>query len=121
MLQRSIPVLRMFDVEKTKAFYIDWLGFEIQFEHRFHEGAPNYIGIKRDDIEIHLSEHHGDCTPVSNVFMVCSAVEDLFNDIKSRPYKFYNPSLEKTFYNTNSFFLTDPSGNKLSFNEYLPE
>ena len=50
---------------KAKEFYMDWPDLKIEFEHKFEENTPYYIGIKRDNIEIHLSEHHGDATPGS--------------------------------------------------------
>lgn len=30
----TIPILRIFDYQKAIEFYIDWLGFEIVWEHR---------------------------------------------------------------------------------------
>jgi catechol 2,3-dioxygenase-like lactoylglutathione lyase family enzyme len=56
MLLQNIPILRIFDVAKAKEFYIDWLGFTIEFEHQFEPGMPYYFGIKRDDIQLHLSD-----------------------------------------------------------------
>ncbi len=121
MLQRSIPVLRMFDVAKAKEFYIDWLGFTLQWENQFEPETPFYISVKREEVEIHLSEHYGDGTPGSNVFIVCKEIEKFYAELQSRPYKYYRPGLETTFYNTRSIFVQDPFGNKISFNEYLGE
>lgn len=50
MLQKNIPILRIFDINKAKEFYIDWLGFTIEWEHQFEQGTPYYIGIKRDEL-----------------------------------------------------------------------
>lgn len=119
MLQKNIPVLRIFDVGKAKEFYVDWLGFKVDWEHQFEPDTPFYIGMSRDQLEIHLSEHYGDGTPGSLVFIVCSEIEKFFNELKAKPYKYFRPSLEKTFYNTLCIDLKDPFGNKLSFNEYL--
>lgn len=119
MLQKTIPILRMFDVAKAKEFYIEWLGFKIEFEHQFEENTPYYIGITKDDIQLHLSEHYGDATPGSKVFIVCNEIEKYFAELQSRPYKYYRPCLEKTFYAALEFSVQDPFGNKLSFNEYL--
>ena len=33
--QQVIPVLRIFDIAKAREFYIDWIGFTIDWEHRF--------------------------------------------------------------------------------------
>ena len=40
-----IPILRILDEAKAREFYIDWLGFQIDFEHRFAPGMPLYMGI----------------------------------------------------------------------------
>ena len=106
---------------KAKEFYIDWLGFTIEFEHQFEENTPYYISIAKDDIKIHLSEHYGDATPGSKVFIVCNEIEKYYAELQSRPYKYYRPGLEKTFYGSLEVSVQDPFGNKLSFNEYIKE
>ena len=63
--QPPVPILRSFDEKATKSFYIEFLGFEILFEHRFEPDAPLYLGVRRDECVLHLSEHHGDSTPGS--------------------------------------------------------
>lgn len=35
------PILRSFDEAATRAFYIDFLGFMVEFEHRFEPDAPS--------------------------------------------------------------------------------
>ena len=119
MLIKNIPVLRIFDVAKANEFYIDWLGFTIEWQHQFEFGAPLYMSIKKDSIQIHLSEHYGEATPGSKVFIICDQIEKYYQELQSRPYKYYRPSLEKTFYNSVCLVVTDPFGNRLSFNEYI--
>jgi hypothetical protein len=34
----TIPILRIFSVEKAKEFYVSFLGFAVDWEHRFDEG-----------------------------------------------------------------------------------
>jgi catechol 2,3-dioxygenase-like lactoylglutathione lyase family enzyme len=62
-LSAAIPILRIFSEEKAKEFYVDFLGFRIEWEHRFGDNFPLYAQIKRSELIIHLSEHHGDATP----------------------------------------------------------
>ena len=57
------PLLRMFDEEKARAFYIDYLGFTRDWEHRFEPGMPLYQQVSRGACVLHLTEHHGDCCP----------------------------------------------------------
>jgi hypothetical protein len=54
MLQQTIPILRIFDEDKARALYIDWLGFTILFEHRFEPETPSYMGIRKDFIQLHF-------------------------------------------------------------------
>ena len=59
MATRVIPILPTKDVAAAVQWY-EHYGFEVMFEHRFEPHLPAYVGIKRDDAEIHLSEHTGD-------------------------------------------------------------
>ena len=61
----TTPILRIFDEVKAREFYVDFLGFTVDWEHRFEEGLPLYLQISKDDCVLHLSEHHGDCCPGS--------------------------------------------------------
>lgn len=42
-LDPAIPVLRIYDIAKAKEFYVDFLGFAIDWEHRFDDNAPLYM------------------------------------------------------------------------------
>ena len=62
-LGTTTPILRIFDEAKAREFYVDFLGFDIDWEHRFEPGRPLYMQVSRDECVLHLSEHHGDCSP----------------------------------------------------------
>ncbi|MEC9103397.1 MAG: glyoxalase superfamily protein, partial [Pseudomonadota bacterium] len=34
-ITETCPIFRSFDESTARAFYLDWLGFKVQFEHRF--------------------------------------------------------------------------------------
>ena len=38
--QRTIPILRIFDVAKARQFYLGFLGFRVDWEHHFGESTP---------------------------------------------------------------------------------
>lgn len=40
VLQPAIPILRIFDEAKARAFYLDFLGFRVDWEHRFGPDMP---------------------------------------------------------------------------------
>lgn len=45
MKELAIPHLRILDYEKSKTFYIDGLGFEIDYGWRHKPGFPLFTGI----------------------------------------------------------------------------
>ncbi|MGC4006656.1 MAG: glyoxalase superfamily protein [Pirellulales bacterium] len=65
----TCPILRIFDEAKAREFYLGFLGFSIDWEHRFDERAPLYMQISLAGCVLHLSGHHGDCCPGSTVFL----------------------------------------------------
>ncbi len=112
-------MLRIFDYSKAIEFYIDWLGFTIVWEHHFEENTPAYIEVERDGLTLHLSEHHGDGTPGSHVFIWCEGVKQYHEELTSKKYKYNHPGLAPTFYGALSFTVNDPFNNKISFNEKI--
>jgi hypothetical protein len=63
LFQQVIPILRIFDVAKADEFYLGFLGFGRDWDHRFDDNAPLYRQISRNGLVLHLSEHHGDGSP----------------------------------------------------------
>jgi hypothetical protein len=39
-LGRITPISRIFDEAKARDFYVDFLGFAVDWEHRFEPGLP---------------------------------------------------------------------------------
>ena len=115
--QQTIPILRIFDVAKAKEFYCGFLGFEVQWEHRFEEGMPIYMEVARDGMTLHLSEHHGDCTPGSTVFVWMTGIAEFHQEITAKNYPYNKPGLDDTFYDARCVQVTDPFSNRIRFNE----
>lgn len=119
--QKVVPVLRMLDVTKAKEYYIDWLGFKIDWEHRFGDNFPLYMQISKDDFVLHLSEHYGDCIPGAKVIINILNLETYHQQLKEKDYKYYKPGIQKTEWGTKDMNLIDPFGNKLVFSEAVKE
>jgi len=114
---QSIPIIRIFDEAKAKEFYLHFLGMKLDWEHRFEEGYPIYMQVSRDNLVFHLSEHSGDCTPGSKVFVNTTDFEKLHEEITSREYKYNHPRITTAPWGSRIFELTDPFSNKVLFNE----
>ena len=114
-LSPPTPVLRSFDEARAKAFYLDFLGFELVFEHRFEPGAPLYMGVRRGACVLHLSEHYGDGSPGAALRV---PVDDVGAYIASLPKDFGNArpgTPEETPWGTREITIRDPAGNQLTF------
>lgn len=94
--EQTCPVFRIFDIEKAREFYLDFLGFKLDWEHRFAESMPLYMQVSRDGLVLHLSEHHGDGSPGANIFVRMRDVEALHKEISVRGYRYMRPSIERT-------------------------
>ena len=111
----TIPLVRIFDEQKAREYYCDWLGFQVDWEHRFEEGMPVYMQVSLGNLSLHLSEHVGDCTPGGKVFLRCTGLREWHAGLK--PYKYYRPNVEEAFWGGICIGLIDPFGNKLLFSE----
>ena len=114
---QTIPILRIFDETRAKEFYLGFLNMNLDWEHRFEPNAPIYMQVSKGSMVFHLSEHSGDCTPGSKVFVNVKNLNALFSEITSKPYKYNRPSIERAPWGDRCFTVIDPFSNKILFNE----
>jgi len=114
---RAIPLFRIFDVTKAREFYVGFLGFRVDWEHRFDETAPLYMQVSRDGLVLHLSEHHGDACPGSTVTVQTTGLDTYHREITAKGYRFMRPGIEVAPWNARVMEVIDPFGNRLRFNE----
>ena len=115
--EQVIPIFRIFDYSKAVEFYIDWLGFQMDWKHEFEANMPIYMQISMPGLTLHLSEHHGDANPGAHAFVNCTGLKAYHDQLIGKNYKYNKPGYEKTFYGTHCVQVIDPFGNRISFNE----
>lgn len=118
-IEAAIPLFRIFNFDVAKAFYVDWLGFRIDWEHRLSPTAPRYVQITREALTIHLTEHYGDCSPGAKIFVHIADVSALHQELASRPNPNMRPSIEDAPWKARIMEVTDPFGNRLCFNQQM--
>ena len=111
----TTPVLRIFDEQKAREFYVDFLGFSVQWEHRFEDGLPLYLEVSRDGCTLHLTEHHGDCCPGAAVRIATDDISALHEELRSKQYAYARPGIDDTAWGTREMSVKDPFGNRLTF------
>jgi hypothetical protein len=120
MFGTPIPVLRSFDEARTKAFYLDFLGFVAMFEHRHEPGLPLYLGVRSGACVLHLTEHYGDGSPGAAVRVPCEDATAYAAALREKSTSFARPGAPRpTPWGTLEFTLTNPSANRLTF--YSPD
>jgi catechol 2,3-dioxygenase-like lactoylglutathione lyase family enzyme len=111
---RAIPILRIFDEAKAREFYCGFLGFAVDFEHRFEPKLPLYMQVSRAGLQIHLSEHHGDASPGSTTFVPMVGVRSLHKELKDKDYGYGRPGIEQQPWG-DVLTVHDPFGNRIRF------
>lgn len=118
-----IPIFRIFNYDKMIEFYIDWLGFKIDWVHEFEPDiTPKFVQVSMRDIILYLSEHHGDASPGSHIHI--NNFKDLaiyHKELNDKKYKYNRPGLEVPAWNEKGITMTvhDPFGNRITFNEEI--
>ena len=112
-----VPVLRIFSVEKAKEFYVGFLGFTVDWEHRFDDNFPLFMQVSRAGLKLFLSEHHGDGSPGARVIVPMSGIDELQAEFAAKEYRYMKPGIEETPWGTRDMAVIDPSGNQLIFSE----
>lgn len=74
----TIPVLRIFSVDKAKEFYVDFLGFTLDFGGPAGgPGTPFYGQVSRPGTTLHLTEQPYDANPGSTVDIWLAGLDQL--------------------------------------------
>ena len=118
VFDNPVPILRMFDVEKAKAFYTGLLGFRIDWEHRFEPGFPLYMQVSRSGARLHISEHNGDGTPGTVVSVNMTGLDAFHAELKAKgSHAGIEPGPAPDM---RTLQIWDPFGNRLRFAETAP-
>lgn len=114
-ISRGVPVLRVMSVEVALPFYVDYLGFMLDWEHRFEPGLPLYVQVSRSEAVLHLSEHHGDGSPHGVVWFPVADVFGLHKELLARPNARVRPGIDPDAPGGPTLQVTDPYGNVMRF------
>lgn len=86
------PILRIFDVELAQSFYLDFLGFQLDWQHQFEDNFPLYLQISKDDciiISLSILEMQvriAQFVFIGNIFMsyIVNSVKKIINFLNLR-------------------------------------
>ena len=111
-MQQVFPTLRITDYARSKRFYVEGLGFRIDWENRFDARDPVFLQLTRDGLSLYLSEHSGDGPVGALVHLYVPDVDAWHAEILSRGLTVAFPPRDEPWGNRDLRIL-DPDGNQL--------
>ena len=114
-LSDTTPILRILSESDARAFYVDFLGFRVDWEHRFADHMPLYMQISRDGCVLHLSEHRGDCEPGAAMRIQSDDIDGLHQELVARAPKDLHLVIKDTPWGSRDLPIFDPFKNRLTF------
>ena len=115
---KTVPVFRIYSYDKAREFYVDFLGFKIDWEHRFDAAAPLYMQVSHGECVMHLSGHFGDACPGGAARIPVDDIDRYQQGLLAKRYKHARPGAAQLMpWGTRDLTITDPSGNRLTFSQ----
>ncbi len=112
---KTTPVLRIHDEGKALAFYVDVLGFRVDWQHRFEPGFALYLQVSRGDCVLHLSEHEGDAMPGAALRIETDELEVFRAQLLDKVSGDTPIEIQAMPWGSLDMTLNDPFGNRLVF------
>ncbi len=120
MLKLAIPVLHVSSSPSAEKFY-ERLGFRTDFVYRPYDRLdPCYMGVTRDNVELHLSSFPGDGVTGNCVFLLVEDVDRIHRELLSSGISIDVGPLNQSWGNR-ELYIRDPDGNTLRFTMPLKE
>ena len=115
MFKLAIPVLHVASSAVAEEFYCERLGFRQDFAYRpFGDADPCYMGLVRDEVEVHVSSFPGDGGPRGVVFLLVEDLDALHKDLIAKDVAILLAPTEQSWGNR-EMYISDPDGNSIRF------
>jgi len=112
----AVPILRIFDRDKALEFYVDYLGFSLDWEHGHADHSPLYAQVSRGSAVLHLSEHHGDASPGGAALLPVADVAALHAALQRHDYAYADPGVRDEEWGR-VMVVVDPFSNRIVFHQ----
>lgn len=114
MTQTVTPVLRVTSASASFPFYVQGLGFTVDWEYRHEPNFPVFAQLTREDQSIFLTEHADDCQIGGAIYFAVPDVDECHQAFQAAGVV-HTDSPQDTAWKTREVSVTDPDGNRLTF------
>ena len=112
MTELAVPVLPVEDLDVAKNFYVNQLGFSLDWEARFDSPNEGLLGVQRGGMKITLDcpmSGHGRNACVS---LIVESADQYYEEWANRGVAMKRPPKNEEW-NARTFGVTDPFGNTI--------
>jgi catechol 2,3-dioxygenase-like lactoylglutathione lyase family enzyme len=119
----TIPVLRIFSEDSARRFYLDFLGFTLDFGGPTTGGdSPFYGQVSRPGATLQLTEHQYEPGPGATVDIWISGLDGYRDELFGKDLGVFGPALgvppiAETHWGARVLTMPDPFGNHLRISE----
>lgn len=111
-MQAVVPTLQIRDYARSRRFYVDGMGFRIDWEWRPQPDQPVFLQISRAGMRLYLSEREGECPTGALVHLYVTDVDAWQAELLSRGILAEHPPVNQPWGNR-ELLVRDPDGNRL--------
>ncbi|GAC1471820.1 MAG: glyoxalase superfamily protein [Isosphaeraceae bacterium] len=111
-MQKVVPALRITNYARSKAYYVEGLGFHVDWEHRFEPKFPVFLQVSRDGMLFYLSEHKGDCQVGGLLHLHVDDVDAWYEELRGRGVVVKEAPSE-SLEGLRDMTVVDPDGNQI--------
>lgn len=113
MFQAVHPIIGTRDIEKSLEFYSERLGFQVIF--RDGSTPTNYVGLKRDDVELHIQFQYEHEMSTLRLRLLVADPDALYEEYRTKGVFHDRTKLANTPWGTRELAFYDLDGNGLTF------
>lgn len=115
MFKSAIPVLHVSNSAAAEEFYCTGLGFEREFAYRpFGSLDPCYMGLVRDEAELHVSSFSGDAVAGGVVYLLVGDIDQLHEELRQKGVPIDAGPVDQEWGNR-ELYVKDADGNAIRF------
>ena len=123
--RQLVPLLTVTDIERSVAFYVDRLGFQVR-EKWEPDGRLSWCWLERDAIAVMLQQHCFDEDGPAEgrgrgiiLYCICEDADALHADLTQRGLTLPPPQV--AFYGMKQLYVDDPDGYHLCFESRIAQ